>query len=62
MISTVTKMIFWVCICLALIALLFQTDAFTAFFFSSIAALLSAVMPCVIVIAGIYIVIKVLFR
>lgn len=61
-ISTIANTIFWLCICLALIALVFQTEAFTAFFFSSIAALLSAVMPCVIIIAGIYIVIKALFR
>jgi len=60
--STVAKTIFGLCICLALIALVFQTEAFTAFFFSSIAALLSVIMPCVIIIAGIYIVIRALFR
>lgn len=61
-ISTIARTMFGACICLALIALVFQTEAFTVLFFSSIAALLSAVMSCVIIIAGIYIVIRALFR
>lgn len=62
MISTIAKTIFWVCMCLALIAFVFQTEAFTAILVGTIAAILKAIMLCVITVVGLYIIIKALFR
>jgi fatty-acid desaturase len=61
-IAHLLKLALLACILLALLAMLLQTDVLTIAFFAALRALFNAVMPCVIVIAGIYMLLKLLFR